>query len=50
MDSPENTRGYRDLHEHLAELERRGLLLNLVGVPLLTAGAWLIIRPLLGIP
>ncbi|MFO0226327.1 MAG: SLC13 family permease [Planctomyces sp.] len=32
------------------EMARRGLLLNLVGVPLLTAGAWLIIRPLLGIP
>ena len=29
MDSPENTRGYRDLHEHLAELERRGLLLKI---------------------
>ena len=32
-----------------AEMARRGLLLNLVGVPLLTAGAWLIIRPVLGI-
>jgi hypothetical protein len=30
-------------------MARRGLLLNLVGVPLLTAGAWLIIRPVLGI-
>ena len=29
MDSPENSRGYRDLHEHLAELERRGLLLKI---------------------
>ena len=33
MDSPENTRGYRDLHEHLAELERRrrGATAELVG-------------------
>ena len=29
MDSPETGRGYRDLHEHLAELERRGLLLKI---------------------
>jgi 4-hydroxy-3-polyprenylbenzoate decarboxylase len=33
MDSPDNgtepARGYRDLHEHLAELERRGLLLKI---------------------
>ena len=33
MDSPDNStqagRGYRDLHEHLAELERRGLLLRI---------------------
>ena len=31
------------------EMARRGLLLNLIGVPLLTAGAWLIIRPVLGL-
>lgn len=31
------------------EMARRGLLLNLVGVPLLTGGTWLLIRPILGI-
>ncbi|MEI7700743.1 MAG: SLC13 family permease [Planctomycetia bacterium] len=33
-----------------AEMARRGLLLNLVGVPILTIGTWLLIRPILGIP
>ena len=33
-----------------SEMARRGLVLNLVGVPLLTAGTWLLIRPILGIP
>lgn len=32
------------------EMARRGFLLNLVAVPLLTAGTWLLIRPILGIP
>jgi len=32
------------------EMARRGLLLNLVGVPILTIGTWLLIRPVLGIP
>lgn len=31
------------------EMARRGFLLNLAGVPLLTAGTWLLIRPILGI-
>ncbi len=31
------------------EMARRGFLLNLVAVPLLTAGTWLLIRPILGI-
>lgn len=32
------------------EMARRGLLLNLVGIPILTIGTWLLIRPILGIP
>ena len=28
MDSADSSRGYRDLHEHLAELERRGHPIN----------------------
>lgn len=31
------------------EMARRGFLLNLAGVPILTAGTWLLIRPLMGI-
>ena len=33
-----------------AQMARYGFLLNLIGVPLLTAATWLIIRPVLGIP
>lgn len=32
-----------------AQMARHGMLLNLIGVPLLTAATWLIIRPVLGI-
>jgi sodium-dependent dicarboxylate transporter 2/3/5 len=32
-----------------ATMARRGLILNLLGVPLLTLGTWLLLRPVLGI-
>ena len=32
------------------EMARRGLLLNILGVPILTAGTYLLIRPVMGIP
>jgi sodium-dependent dicarboxylate transporter 2/3/5 len=32
-----------------AQMARHGMFLNLIGVPLLTAATWLIIRPVLGI-
>ena len=31
------------------EMARRGLLLNILGVPILTAGTYLLIRPVMGI-
>lgn len=34
----------------VSEMMKYGLLLNLVGVPILTAGTFLLIKPLLGIP
>jgi len=34
----------------VSEMVRYGLILNLVGVPILTAGTWLFIKPLMGIP
>ncbi|MBL8809224.1 MAG: anion permease [Planctomycetaceae bacterium] len=32
-----------------AQMARQGLILNLIGVPLLTLGTWLLIRPIMGI-
>lgn len=35
---------------NVRQMVRYGVLLNLVGIPLLTAATWLLIRPLMGIP